>query len=339
MLKWIYKFSEKEKGTGTGANYPAPAKGFLWILATAPSEAEIKKLKADFGLKFTTRYGKERRSVRYTFSPLAFALVDYYLVNGGKPMKSNVLYWMEKNMIITLMQHEVVPYEDTYRRVKETLGGYSADPAYLLYDIIGDDAEENFDVLERIDNEITGHERDVMQIEKAPATIEKVILLKRELSMMTKVFWGSAKIIHEIRKGMTPLKLDAKMIRLFDDVSDTFIHQVDGVTSQKEMLSDIITIYETTISNRLAQISNKINTSIQRLTIIMLVLTGIGTVLTVPNTVATILGIPYLSSNYLAYILLALLVSTVIPLALFYNYWKKTIITGHHIGHGHGEMK
>lgn len=322
MLKWIYKFSGKELGAGKGPNYPAPGKGFLWILATAPTDAEIKKLKEDFKLKHTTRYFKEKRSVRYSFSPLAFTIVDYYLVNGDSPKKSNVLYWIEKNLVITIVQHEVVPYEETYKRLKDGLEAYPADPAYLLYEIIGDDAEENFDVLERLEREIMRYEHEVMHEEKAAQTIEQVIRMKRELSTMTRIFWGSSKILYEIRKGMTPLKLDERMIRLLDDVSDTFMHQVSVATAQKEMLSDTITIYETTISNRLAQISNTINFSVQRLTVVMLVLTGIATVLTVPNTIATIFGIPYLATGSVAYIVLALIISTAIPVVWFYSYWK-----------------
>jgi len=92
----------------------------------------------------------------------------------------------------------------------------------------------------------------------------------------------------------------------------------------KETLTDTITIYQTNISNWLAEISNKINSSIKLLTWVMFLLTGLTLVITVPNTIATIFGIPSfgLSSSVSAYIIELLIASILVPFLLFFVYWR-----------------
>jgi Mg2+ and Co2+ transporter CorA len=124
---------------------------------------------------------------------------------------------------------------------------------------------------------------------------------------------------------MTPIKIDAELMRQFDHIHDMFLYQMDIVTTQREVLTDALTIYETVLANRLASISNRINTSIKRLTFIMFFWTAMAVILSIPNTIATVLGIPEwpLTVDAWGIIATVLVLSMIIPSIWFYVYWKR----------------
>jgi Mg2+ and Co2+ transporter CorA len=141
---------------------------------------------------------------------------------------------------------------------------------------------------------------------------------------MSRAFWGSSRVTYFLKFGLGSLQPTEEQMTKLDDLHESVIHQLDMISNLKEMLTDIITIHQTNISNWLAIISNRINSSIKLLTWIMLIMTGLTLVLTVPNTMATIFGIPYfgLSSEASHYIAAILVASLIVPIIIFLIYWK-----------------
>lgn len=328
MIRYLYKTPEIQ-GSGIGIKYPImkKEKGFIWIYAVNPTPKQLEKLEEDFKIpeRHIRIYAKERRSVRYSFRPFSFVLVDY-CVEMEEIKKTNVLYVVGKNFIITILESGLKSYDDIYERTKEQLEKTDLSVMRLLFEILDEDIQENYEVLEYMEDRITEMEKDVASSESKTAGIREIVELRRTLNNMSKAFWGSSRITFVLKKGLTPVEPTEIEQRLIGDLHDSFTHQLDIISNQKEMLTDGITIYQTTISNRLAELSNVVNTSIKRLTLITLVLTGIATVIAVPNTFATIFGIPYfpeLVQNYWTLIILGLIISTMIPILWFIWYWKK----------------
>ncbi|MBU5557480.1 MAG: CorA family divalent cation transporter [Candidatus Aenigmatarchaeota archaeon] len=326
MLKWLYKFSESNFGSGTGTRYPKPTKGFIWIHATAPTVAELSKIRKDFGLadKIFEHFPHEHRSTRYTFRPLTFTIVNYCMVNGRIALE-NILYVVGKNFLLTITKVQLPHFDEIFSDVVAMLRKMPLNVGYVLYHIMDSDSEETYDVLAVNERRITELEKSVLTPEQGGKKITAIVTYKRELLMMWRRFWSSSKIIYSIKKGITPIAMNEELIRLFDDVHDTYIHQMEIVSAQRDTLTDALTIYESVLSNKLATISNRINLTIKRLTYIMFVWTAIATILSIPNTVATIFGIPQwpLTVSVWQIIALVLLVSAIVPLAWFYLYWKK----------------
>ena len=326
MLNWVYKFSNRNLGSGSGIKYPRPTKGVVWIHATAPTKAEIAKLRKDFGLADTPfeRFARERRSVRYTFRPLTFTIVDYHMA-GGKIAQENILYAAGSHWLITVTGVRLAHFDQIFNNIRTRLKKLPLNAGHMLYEIMDGDSEETYDVLAATERRISELEKSVLTPEQTGKKITAVITYKRELLMMWRRFWGSSKILYSIKKGMTPIALNEDLARLFDDVHDTYVHQMEIVSAQRDTLSDALTIYESVLSNKLATISNRINSTIKRLTYIMFVWTAIATILAIPNTVATIFGIPEwpLTVSVWQVMALALIASAIVPLAWFYLYWKK----------------
>ena len=326
MITFLYKTGKNKFGSGKGSKYPIAKAGFIWLHLTNPSSQEITKVRNDFGIAnalFEKIY-KEKNSVRYTFKPLAFTLVDYY-TEGRNIKVEDVLFIIGEHFLITITKTKLKHYDEIFKLISERLKDFGTDVGYILHEILDYDAEGNFDVLSLTEGKISELEKAVLDADDIHKKVMSVITYKRYLLQMWRRLWSTSKIIFSIKNGATPIKVDVELLRLFDHVHDTFIYQIDIVTTQREVLTDALTIYEATLSNRLATISNKINSGLKKLTFIMFFWTAIATILSVPNTVATIFGIPEwpLTVDAWGFIAFILIVSTLVPLIWFWIYWKK----------------
>ena len=325
MLKYAYKFSDKKLGSGAGLKYPLPGNaGFVWVHLVNPSRDEVMKVSKDFNinLKLFEKYKSEKRTRRYSFNPLVFALVDYYMKKGRVEVE-NVLYALDRNFLVTVTPHEIDPYEEFYDTLTGKLKEAKPDVAYLFYEIFRADVETNFEVLAQSEKRISELEERIVRSDDLKERLRDVISQKRNLMQMWRRFWESSKLVFTIKYGLTPLKMTRETMRFFDDIHDTYVYQMQMVSIQREALTDALTINETVIANNLAKTSNSINVSVKRLTWVMLILTGVGTVLTVPNTVATIAGALTVTDYQVPFFLEVLAVSTLLAIAWFYLYWRK----------------
>jgi Mg2+ and Co2+ transporter CorA len=322
MMKFLYKNLGKVV-SGEGANFPK-GDGIIWIHATSPTESEINALRNRFNLSHSmfSKFIREKRSVRYSFNPLTFVLVDYY-VEAGKFSLEDVLYVIGDKYIITVTNRKLRHYEDCFDNMREKMPKVKS-VGYLFYEILDYDIEETYDVLSITENKVSDIENGILEPENIREKISTIVRFKRQLLIMWRRFWSSSKIIFTIKKGLTPVNVDTDLSILLDEVHSSLIHQMEIVSSQREVLTDSLTIFEAVHANKLAVVSNKINVSVRRLTWVMFILTGIGTVLTVPNTIATIFGIPEwpLDKTSWQSIAFLLIVSLIIPTMMFYFYWK-----------------
>lgn len=325
MLRYVYNFSEKESGKGSGTKYPKPGKGWIWLHLEKPTENELVKIQEDFAIpgKILHKFFREQKSVRYSFKPLTFILVDYYL-KKGKVELEKILFAIGENYLVTVTEVPLAHYDEIYGMICEKALSIK-NAGYLFYEILDRDAEENFDVLSITESRIIEIEKNILLPDGIKRKVTEIIEFKRYLTQMWRRFWRSSKIIFSIKKGLTPVKVDDNLIRLLDDIHDTYIYQMEMVISQKEVLTDALTIHESVLANKLARISNRINSGLKRLTVIMFFWTAIATIISVPNTFATIFGIPEwpIAGNAWRLIAAVLIISAIVPIVWFYSYWRR----------------
>ncbi len=307
-------------------HFPKSKDTFVWIYVSEPSQSDLNELEKTVKIKkpILEKYNREQRSKKYSSHPLEFVVVDYY-VEKEKIENSRLLFILKENALITVTPKKSGYYDYLFERVLEALKlkKEKATIAWLLYEFLEEDIEDNYEVLQKTEEMIIKLEEQATEFSGEAIPTREIVTLKRNLFKMSRRFWASAKIVFLLRKGLTPIHLDEDSKTRLDDVYDTFIHQIDIITTQHEMVSDILTIYTT-------KASNEISKRVKKLTYITLVLTGIGAVLTVPNTIATIFGIPYFPRDLgfgegiaWEFILALLAISTIISAGLLYKYWKK----------------
>ena len=323
MIQFLYKAHEKT-GRGEGLKRPDVGKGFVWLHVTNPTKEEIKKLQKNFNISdlIFRRFYKEKSSVKYSLRPLAFTYVDYYLDNREIKVE-DVLFIVNEHYLITITKNKLVHYDEAFMDIYEKLKSIP-DLGHLLHEILDRDAESNFEVLDVAESKISGIEDKILSQNAAAEKIREVIQYKRYLLSMWRIWERNSKLVYLIRKGATPIETNENLIMNFTQLHDTYISQMELVNSQREALTDAITIYEASLSNRLASTSNRMNFTLKRLTFIVFLWTAIATILTIPNTLATIFGIwPESGIFFWPNLTVIFSVSAIIPFMWFLIYWKR----------------
>jgi magnesium transporter len=188
-------------------------------------------------------------------------------------------------------------------------------PAQVAYFIIDEIVSGHFAQLEKVE-ELTSHVEEEVVEKTSPDTLKKIFNLKTKLIGFNKTLWYERGLIFNL-KTCGDTCMPAKARGLFDTTHEDLTRQIDIVETYREILSDAINVH-------LSAVSNKINLSIQSLTVVIFYLTIITTVTSFPNTVATFFGISQLGNTNVWIILIAVLLSTVLPLVwLWRRKWLK----------------
>jgi magnesium transporter len=124
--------------------------------------------------------------------------------------------------------------------------------------------------------------------------------------------WYERGVVFNLKK-CEAARLTAKIRNLFDTTHEYLTRQIDIVETYREIQSDAINAYLSTVSNR-------INSSIKNLTLVMFYLTIITVITSFPNTIATFFGISQFGNTDYVIIFMALILSILLP---FIWLWKR----------------
>ena len=188
-------------------------------------------------------------------------------------------------------------------------------PAQVAFFIIDEIVSGHFLQLEKLE-ELTAHLEEEVVEKTSPDTLKKIFNLKTKLVGFNKTLWYERGLIFNL-KTCGDACIPAKARSLFDTTHEDLTRQIDIVETYREIMSDAINVH-------LSAVSNKINLSIQSLTVVIFYLTIITTVTSFPNTVATFFGISQFGQTNVWIILIAILLSLVLPFVwLWRRKWLK----------------
>jgi len=183
---------------------------------------------------------------------------------------------------------------------------------YILDEIVAD----HFVHLERIEELACQLEEEVVE-KSDPTLVKRILQAKSRLTSFNKTLWYERGLVFNLKKSEATY-LPVKARNLFDSTHEYLTRQIDIVETYREILSDSINAY-------LSTVSNKINFSIRALTLVTLYLTIITTITSFPNTVATFFGIAQFGNINPAIVFAVLVVSILLPsLWLWRRKWLKT---------------
>jgi len=178
-------------------------------------------------------------------------------------------------------------------------------PSIVAYYILDEMIDNNFSHLQKLEELTANLEEDVM--EKADiATIRRLFKLKSRMVSFNKILWYERGLIFNLRKAQATC-MTAKARGLFDTAHEFLTRQIDIVESYREIMTDAINVY-------LSAISNRINSAIKALTVVIFYLTVVTTITSFPNTVATFFGISQFGNTDYMIIYAAVILSVVLPL-------------------------
>lgn len=298
MLEYLYTHMGKYY-SGEGLGYSEalkkqklnpktfPKKDLLCFFVQAPTDKEIVQMAHDFDVeeKHFHKFKTESRSIRYSFDPLIFCMTDYVTEHNSKIHIAHLLLVIKHNVLLVVVSEQSKYFKELFDKVIEkTQRRKLKSEAYILYEFLHQDTKENYEVIENIDDKLASLEKKIIGgAADERLMLQEIMSQKKYLIKMNKRLWASSKIIFTIKKDLTSLKLTHEEQGLLDDIYDTLMHQVDLIETQKETVTDLLEIYTTTLNNKLAEISNKLN-------IVMKKMAALTIIIMVPTLIASIYG-------------------------------------------------
>jgi magnesium transporter len=123
---------------------------------------------------------------------------------------------------------------------------------YLVYSMLDSIVDNYFTLLEQLGEKIEDVEEEVVS-NPTKTTLTNIYTLKREMLFLRKSVWPLREVISSMERGETELIKKQTQIYI-RDVYDHTIHAIDTVETYRDMLSGMLDIYLSSISNRLNEV-------------------------------------------------------------------------------------
>ena len=125
-------------------------------------------------------------------------------------------------------------------------------PGYLTYALLDTIIDHYFLILEKFAERIEALEEELVSDPK-PETLHQIHRLKLEMIFLRKAAWPLREVINSLEKSESELISPATKIFL-RDIYDHAIHIIDSIETYREMLSGMLDIYLSSVSNRMNQV-------------------------------------------------------------------------------------
>ncbi|MBN1281092.1 MAG: magnesium transporter CorA [Candidatus Thermoplasmatota archaeon] len=204
-----------------------------------------------------------------------------------------LLIFIRKNLILTIHPKEVVRLQKIYRYAEIFLKKIRQDIPWndkltiVLTRIIDENNEKNFNGLRMIEEE--GDELGKYMVDpKAPRVQigNDIYQMKHALITYLNTLWASWDVINSLRYGDAETISDnSKLLQRIGILGDDINRQIALSEHMSEVLASGLEVLQTIYNNQLQMLNN-------RLAFVAMWLAVLGTAVLVPNTLATVFGMP-----------------------------------------------
>jgi magnesium transporter len=173
-----------------------------------------------------------------------------YNDESGSIQSEQVSLVLGQNFVISFQEEVGDVFEQIRDRIRNTKGRIrkmSAD--YLAYALIDAIVDNYFLILEKMGEQIESMEEELIA-KPSDKTVRRIHTLKRELIFLRKSVWPLRELINSMEKTESSLISDSTGPYL-RDVYDHTIQVIDTVESFRDMVSGMLDIYLSSISNRM----------------------------------------------------------------------------------------
>lgn len=288
----------------------------IWLEVVDPTKEELQKVADASGIPINFLLMPESSNVVNLRLEPDFGVINFVIVREIFATKkvNPLIIAFSKNFLVTVAKSED---QRIINFAKERLDKVRVDqPSIAAFYILDEVVANHFVHLEHIEDLASRLEEEV--VEKTDQSLVKRILrTKSRLTSFNKILWYERGLVFNLKKSDATY-LSAKAKNLFDSTHEYLTRQIDIVETYREILSDSINAY-------LSTVSNKINFSIRALTLVTLYLTIITTITSFPNTVATFFGISQFGNTNPWLIFSIITMSVLLPsIWLWKRKWLKT---------------
>jgi len=234
-----------------------------------------------------------------------------------------LLIYVRQNLLVTIHDEyadhllKLSQYADSFlKRLPLKDEEWAERQTVLLARMIDEVNEHNFKVLGAI-----VERSDLMETTLRTSRLRELGTemseIRRSIVKFLNIAWATHDLVHSLRYG------DAEMVSDSEKILARFNLIISDLERQISLAGNMLDAISASVSVVQADITNKLTT-------LLLWLTIIGTAILIPNTLATIYGIPFLLGEHLSWISTSLLLVTVISTLVVYFYvkrwWRKPAI-------------
>jgi magnesium transporter len=178
-----------------------------------------------------------------------------------------------KKFVISFQEREGDVFEPVRERIRKdgkTIRKHGAD--YLAYSLIDAIVDNYFTILEEVGEHLEEIEEELVKKPNAH-TLKKIHVLKREMIFLRKAVWPLREVISGMDRSESPL-IRKDTHTYLKDIYDHAVQVIETIETFREMLSGMLDIYLSSVSNRMNEIM-KVLTIIATIFIPLTFITGL----------------------------------------------------------------
>jgi magnesium transporter len=180
-------------------------------------------------------------------------LKNFHGQDNGSLLSEQVSIILGMNFILSFREKESGLFEPIREKIRNNKGRIRKEGAdYLAHAIIDNIVDNYFVVLENLEEKIEYLEEDLVK-RTTPSTLQAIHILKRELILLRKSLWPLREAVNALERSDSPLIKKSTGI-YFKDIYDHIIAVIDTMETFRDMLSGMLDIYLSSISNRLNEV-------------------------------------------------------------------------------------
>lgn len=230
-----------------------------WININGLHEVEIiEKLGSHFGLHpllledilNTDQRPKMEDYDEYIF----FVLKMIYCRDKARDIETEqVSVILGSNFVISFQEIEGDVFDTLRDRIRKNKGRIRRSGSdYLAYALLDAIVDNYFIILENIDEKIEATEQQLIT-NPTPATLQNIRELKNEMIFLRKTVWPLRELISGFERVESAL-IHESMGAYLRDVYDHTIQIIDTIESYRDMISGMLDIYLSSLSNRMNEV-------------------------------------------------------------------------------------
>jgi magnesium transporter len=240
-----------------------PAKGqtgVTWINVDGLHETEaLGKLGEQFGLHplvIEDILNTEQRPKVEDYGEYIFCVLkSLYHVDeeSGEPEIEQISLVLGPNYVLSFQEREGDEFDPIRERIRGDKGRVRKSGAdYLLYALVDLIVDRYFVVLERFGDTMESLE-EALVADPTTETLHTIHHLKREMAFLRKSLWPLREVVGGLERSESPLVHESTGLYL-RDVYDHTIQVIDAVETFRDMLSGMLDMYLSIVSNRMNEV-------------------------------------------------------------------------------------
>lgn len=216
-----------------------------------------------------------------------------------------ILILVRRGLILTIHEKEIVRFARFCRYAETIMKKFPASAtitdkvSMLLSRILDENNERNFDGLRHLEDQ--ADELSAMLMDpKTPRDLlgPEIYRMKHSLITYLDTLWATMDVVNFLRFGDAEIMTDnAKILQRVEFLANDIERKISLGEHMSEVLASGLEVLQTIYNNQLQILNNRLTIVNNRLAMLAAWLAIIGTAVLVPNTIATIFGIPYLPIN------------------------------------------